>query len=470
MSETRTATIKFDQSTRQELGAIAKVVGLVKAKSLIQLIDQIDLEANPRSSKTGAVTNSIQESIESDQLTFPFKTKGILLAASEYTLLDRDRYNLRFGDLQTEGILDGGHNMLAIGLYIMKEALEFAGLDAPRRAFAWADFKGAWAENREVIEQYREHMRVLRPQDAGDDGLDFYVPVELLIPSDLDDPVTVDEFKSTLLDICSARNNNVQLSVSAKANQKGYFEPLKALMERIDPSLAERVEWKTNDGGEIRVDDIVALSWIPLALIDPVTDQAGRLVEPPAPSKLYSGKGDCMKRFERLMGSSEVTVSPSGSYRRDEVKSAVVQSAFEIAVQLPALYDVIFEQFPGLYNAAGGSFGRITAVKTLNQRKKIRVTPFAKRPITADLSPDGFIYPLVFGLTALLEVSDQGDSKRVVWKTDPKEFLEEKLDGVVRRYSNVLAPWGYDPQKVGKAPQSYSVARDAFTMALAGLD
>lgn len=75
--------IKFDFSAEQTVGDITKIVGLTMAKYLVPIIDVLDLEANPRSSKTGPVTAAIQESIETDPTVFPFKTKGILLAASQ---------------------------------------------------------------------------------------------------------------------------------------------------------------------------------------------------------------------------------------------------------------------------------------------------------------------------------------------------------------------------------------------------
>lgn len=111
--------IKFDFSAEQTVGDITKIVGLTMAKYLVPIIDVLDLEANPRSSKTGPVTAAIQESIETDPTVFPFKTKGILLAASQYERLERNRVKITPENPAIEGILDGGHNTLAIGLYIL---------------------------------------------------------------------------------------------------------------------------------------------------------------------------------------------------------------------------------------------------------------------------------------------------------------------------------------------------------------
>ena len=66
LKKDKSVIIKFDFSVEQTVGQITKVTGFMKAKYLIPVIDILDLKANPRSSKTGPVTPSIQEYIESD--------------------------------------------------------------------------------------------------------------------------------------------------------------------------------------------------------------------------------------------------------------------------------------------------------------------------------------------------------------------------------------------------------------------
>ena len=56
-------------------------------------------------------------------------------------------------------------------------------------------------------------------------------------------------------------------------------------------------------------------------------------------------------------------------YRR-ELINPTVQSAFEIAVDLPVLYNYIFENFPNLYNKSSGNYGNIAAVKKMNAGRK----------------------------------------------------------------------------------------------------
>lgn len=467
MANAKNAIIKFNQSNDQKVGDIRKISGFVKIHNFIDIIDALDLEANPRNSKIGNVTNEIQDSIKLTPELLPFKTKGVLLAASKYEELERNRYRVSFEDVETEGILDGGHNTLAIGMYILSSACEAVGVSLPKGISTWGDFKEAWNENRLIVDEYQQMIRGARAaREEFPENLGAFIPVELLLPIEPGDFEAEAAFRSNLFDICVARNNNVQLTVGTRANQQGYFDTLRGLFAETNPILEKKIEWKTNEGGSIKIADIIALTWIPLSLIDPVDDEAGHEVAPPAPSNLYSGKGGCLKSFERLMSSPAVTIEPASGYRR-ELISASVRSSFKVAVQMPELYDYIFKMFPSLYNRAGGSYGRITAVKKLNERKN-KVTPFLGETIET-LSPDGFITPLVYGLQALMDLKTENGKQIVVWSVDPMPWLKENLAAVVESYVDVLAPWGFDPQKVGKAPQSYTTALRAYKMALAGI-
>lgn len=466
MVQSKSIIIKFDFASEQTVGEITKIVGLMRAKYLIPVIDALNLEANPRSSRTGSVTDAIQESIRTDPDTFPFKTKGILLASSQYERLERNRYRILASDPAIEGILDGGHNTLAIGLFILESALQYHGYILKRGTKTWDQFKALWIQNRSFIEKYLEFLRKTPDYNI----LNFLIPVELLVPRDAEDYISVETFKGNLLDICTARNNNVELQVAAKANQRGYFDDLKALMDENAPSISNRIEWKTNDGGDIKVQDIVALAWIPLQLITPVKDEAKKKIDPVAPSKIYSAKGACLKQFEKLMSSPEVTRETSSDYKR-ELSNLEVLSALRIASQLPELYDYIYESFPSLYNAAGGKYGSITAVKALNQNRREKLTPFFEREMASDsyLSPDGYITPLIYGLIALMENREVNGQKEIHWICSPKDFLKNKLGSIVANYIGLFSMCDYDPQKIGKNAQSYKQAVSAFKMALANI-
>ena len=248
---------------------------------------------------------------------------------------------------------------------------------------------------------------------------------------------------------------------------------MKNLLQKYNPSVCRQVEWKTNDGGKIKVQDIIALAWIPLSFMTNVKDASGRSIEPVSPNKIYSAKGSCMAQFEKLMSSTQVTFETTNDYRR-ELSNTEVATAFAITAQLPELYDYIYEKFPDYYNATGRRYGAITAVKKMNfsssdsddkkKKKKNIVAPFSKRGVST-ASPEGFIVPLVCGLRAIIK----NENGRITWITDPKKFLESNLEKIVSDYSGILSVCEYDPQKVGKATQSYNAALAAFKMAQAGI-
>ena len=385
--------LKFDYAGEQTVENITKIVGLVNARYLVTVIDNLNLEANPRSSKTGDVTDAIQETIKNTPHLLPFMSKGILLGASQYERLERNRVRIATVDRQVEGILDGGHNMLAIGLYVLDQALNYANEQMPKGSKTWDQFKELWIDNRGKIENYLKYLQT----PEGNDELSFLVPVELLVPRDPQDENCVYSFRNDLYCICEARNHNHELDLSTKENQRGYFDEFKEILERHNPQIAARVRWKTNTEGEVKAVDLIALAWVALNLVTPVRDErnTNKYVEHIAPTQLFSAKSSCMTQFDRLMGSPDVTAESNDNYRR-ELKNPEVLSAFEVAVQLPELYDYIYENFPKLYNKAGGSYGSITEVKSVNKRTK-KVAPFSGKEIEM-LSPDGFIVPLVYGL------------------------------------------------------------------------
>lgn len=469
MEAPNSAIVRLSQSFEQHVGQIVRVVGLMSPKFLVGLIDSLDLDANPRNSKLGPVTNAIQDSIEKDEATvgtsklFPLKSKGILIAASEYERLERNRYRLEFVDLSTEGILDGGHNTLAIGAYVLAQASKFAGKAAPKRREMgiWDDFKGVWSERRDDVESYVSAIRN-DPDSVAERGaglLDFLVPVELILPADPDDELCVEGFRSSLLEICEARNNNAQLTQGTKGNQEGLFDSFKALFAERAPEFAREISWKTNDGGSVQSRSLIALAWIPLSKTSHVQEGPDKILDAPSAVLTYSGKEKCLEKYLELLRDDRITEHYG---QKRELKDPEVASALKVATDLPLLFDRIYQLFPACYNTIG-SYGKIGAVKGLLNKGDRYETPFlrneAERPV-----PDGFIYPLVYGLRALMGTDDS--TGEIVWKTDPYAFVEsDAFKGAVAQYCGVIQQSDYDPQKVGKGAFSYTAAENAIQLA-----
>jgi hypothetical protein len=324
--------------------------------------------------------------------------------------------------------------------------------DAPKIK-TWPDLKEAWISYRDKIDEIK-------------DGLEFLVPIELLVPSDIENEQIVLEFSASLLDICAARNNNVQLSVETKANKKGFYDEIKKL---LPSNISENIEWKTNDGGKIKVRDLVSLSWIPLNKLNsldllPIDISI-------SPQNIYRNKGECSKLFDQLMNHEDVTKSADGRYDHT-LHDSSVQSAIKILSELPELYDMIYIEFPEAYNiATQGRFGRNPIVKIYDQtrvaeagEKYMRTQPYSKftnKPLKYRY-PDGLIMPLVYGLSALITVQNT----QLVWIVNPKDFLNKWLMEIAKSYKFVLDMSLFDPQKVGKNETSYELAVNFFENSL----
>ena len=440
--------VRFDQGqvAEQVEGPVRRIVGFVRARNMLTLFDAADLEANPRSAKAGPVTDAIIESIVETPETLPFKTKGVLVGASNYEKLERNRFELSFENVRIEGILDGGHNMLAIGTHILRLATGNPKLRPAR----WPDFKDAWTKHRDLVAALRSGAE---DEEKGG-GLDFLVPLEILVPSSLQDPGVVMEFTSSLLDICAARNNNHELRLETKANQKGFYEELRKYLPK---DLSARVEWKTNDGGDIKVRDLIALSWIPLSVIELPKDEDGRPIEAPVPQNIYRNKGECVKLYDRLMSSPEVS-KPQGDGYTHELHSAQVGSALALAAQIPVLYDRIYRDFPGAYNDGTGRFGGLSVVKPAKDMRTKPLTHFTDQPVEYSY-PDGLIMPLVYGLRSLIARKADGTLQ---WKEDPQLFLDDCLQSIVKKYRVIMDAFRADPQKIGKNEGSYDLILDAY--------
>lgn len=464
--------IRFSDAAIQPRAAedhvhVCRVIGTVQMKHLLPLFHQSALDPNPRSARVNRVTNDILLSLDYTPGLFSNKSKGVLLGTANYESLQRNRFRIAFDDPSVEGILDGGHNMLAFGLHILQEHMEEREL---KRVKSWDDLMSVWPQYEKSINKRKDELTVL-------------VPVEMLVPARSDDD-TIEEFHSALIDICSARNNNAQLPQEAAANKMGFYDEIK---EQMPDSLARRVEWRPNtwedddENRPVKVRDLVALAWIPLNLLNEKEKlPIGISV---SAQNIYRNKGECSKQFDSLMRHDKVTEKVEAA--RHELIHKGVRSAFKVLSDLPRLYDQIYEDFPTAFNAHNRRFRANPIVKQYDPegRKVARaagkditgfiaaqpVTPFFRRPVKAPGAsnpcsyPDGLIVPLVYGLQGLMQIKNG----EVVWAVnDPFEFVKKVLPEIAGSYQLVLEMAKWDPQKIAKNPASHEFAVQQFRTVL----
>lgn len=262
--------------------------------------------------------------------------------------------------------------------------------------------------------------------------------------------------------ICDARNNNVQLTAGTRGNKEGLFGTFRVLFKEKEPDFAKKISWKTNDGGTIDSRDLITLAWIPLSLTTWVNDD-DKVVEAPKPPIIYSGKERCLNKYLTLMRDPRISTANTNGTEK-ELRDHQVLSALKVAVDIPGLFDLIYQRFPEYYNSMGGSYGKINAVKSMQNNSGEYATPFyrfdAEQPV-----PNGFIYPLVYGLKACMQYDS--NKNEISWRVDPRRFVQSKdFAAAAANYCGVIRQSEYDPQKVGKGIFSYSSAETFVELAL----
>ena len=186
------------------------------------------------------------------------------------------------------------------------------------------------------------------------------------------------------------------------------------------------------------------------------------------PVKIYNSKQFCVEVFRDMLERDGNGAWKGQTY---ELTNPSIQSAIDLVPQLVELYDFIYKEFPGAYNATGGKFGRIEGVRIFDEQhtsdKKYSKKPFHTKyqGIETDYQyADGFIVPLIVGLKEIMVFNDQG---KVLWLFDPKEFLRRNFDRILGMYSSIIKFANWDPQKIGKDKGSYEIVAGAIEMAAA---
>lgn len=431
---TNSIILKLEHSnvpqTSREGIKINKIVSSISPATLIRLVNVADNRINPRTATANAITKAIYDTLDKTPELFWYKTKGILIATENCELLERNRIRISFDKPIYEGIMDGGHNTFAIARFIVDKLF---GVTFKK----WEDCKSYWGEHfDEIVERFQEVENT--------PAFRFSIPVEIVFPSN--DESAKEEYYATISDICSARNNNIQLKETAKGNQVGCYDYLK------DKLLSYPIVWRTGENGSIRAEDVIAMANVPLYFLQ----EKGLL---PAGIKkfnrvsLYASKGQCVSFFNEVISNSEVSVEEHGKYI---ITNALIKSALSLTEDVMKFFDTLYLSFPEIYNANQGSFGRITAVKNGVPSHPL----FMTTDKTINYSyPDGFIYPLLGGVVGLMEYDEKLGI--VKWAINPNssDFKVEEMQ--LAKYMGWLKK-DLDPQKNGKNQLMYMEAQEAY--------
>ena len=226
-------------------------------------------------------------------------------------------------------------------------------------------------------------------------------------------------------DLAAARNTSTQVQDKSIANLRDYFDIIKEVIST--ETFKDRVYFMENDDGNIDVGDILAI--LNMFNLDayPSMDSC--------PVVSFSSKKRCIDNYINLY-----------EQHGDNPENPHVKMK-PIMVDIFKLYDYVEAKLPEYYRAKNpnGKYGSITGVSTPKENRKAPTSKFYEKTLSHG-SPNGFIYPILGSLRALL-VEENGVYK---WKYDPYKVLEkigpELVSLTVERSRNS----GNDPVKVGK--------------------
>lgn len=407
---------------------INKHLSSISPLNFIKLLSRADNKVNPRIANINRITKAIHETLEQSPELYLFKSKGLLVATESCKILERNRVELTFDNIEYEGIMDGGHNTFAIAIYLVDKLFDV-------KLKEWDECKEFWTTHYdEIITQFKDNA----------DKFKFSIPIEIITPNDEDG--AVEEYYDYLSEICSARNNNVQLKETAKGNQIGLYEHLKTVL-----GSEFNVIWKTGDSGKIKAEDVISLATIPLLFLKK-EDMLPEDIKGLNRISIYSQKGRCVDFFNELMTNDKISEERNGKF---ELKDTYVESALSLIRDILFFFDKMYINFPDLYhNASPGKFGRISSVKKAGTR-----VPFYTTSETSDYQYSfGFFVPLIASLTKLMELDIV--NKKVKWKLNPLKIDLTELD--LTQYVNIIKLVNFDPQKIGKGDVFYNEAESVF--------
>ena len=405
---------------------INKLLSSISPADFIKLLKKADNKVNPRTSKKNQITDSIHETLEMSPELYWFKTKGILLATENLTILERNRVNITLSDLEYEGIMDGGHNTFAIASFITEKLFG-------KKFRTWDECKAYWKENEDGIAEQFKAQESEMPK--------FSVPIEIIFPSDVDG--ALDQFRDYISEICSARNNNVQLSEASKGNKVGLYDDLKEFLDDFE------IIWRSGEQGRIKAEEVISMATIPLMYLQE-NDRLPEDINQFNPVSIYSQKSKCIDFYNAVLSHADVSVRSQGKH---ELSDSYVRSGLSLVADILRFFDRLYAEFPKLYNRVSPGFGRIKSVDDQKGKQSLFRTDQSEYNY-----PPGFVYPLITGLIELIETDASTGSLR--WTESPTTIDLFDLD--MGQYVNAIKLANYDPQVVGKQPLFYQLARSIF--------
>lgn len=470
---------------------LIKLVGLLSADMLVQMMDEVSLKPNPRSPNVNKITKAIDETLLQTPEMLQYKTKGILMAGA-YHERHGEAFDIDFQTPDYGGILDGGHNFFAVIRTLLIEMIKIKYSSnrsddkrkrkEAKRIKSWQSLVDAWQlEGDSVIDFVGEVLGPDGETRAGKDirrKLSFLMPVEILSPVA---GVSAKDVKEMIHSISVARNNNVQLKDVAIAQHKGSYDYLKQI---LPDELNRKIQWKSGENQcPILPTKIVSLAILPIEKLSksgvfpeveaavqktlgPEGDAAEDFHLPVVHRKsIYTSTAACVSAYSQLVDA--VSNLADNGDDEDDLKGTVVGSLAVVA-DMPSVWDALEERFESLFEAVSSSTGKHYPDLPCNKRgpiKKEQPTRFQTRQIQPGRFPacTGFLTPLFVAMVGGSLMFDSIE-RRVIWRVPPSILMAE-LDAPSQPFLAMILDYvqlmdsqaAFDPSKFGKTQAVYDM-------------
>lgn len=225
-------------------------------------------------------------------------------------------------------------------------------------------------------------------------------------------------------DLAAARNTSTQVQDKSIANLRDYFDLIKDVISTEE--FKDRVYFMENDDGDIDVGEI-------LAILNLFNIDAYRGMDS-FPVVSFSSRKKCIDNYISLY--EKVQDGPENPYVK---MKPVMVDIFKLYDFLESkMYDYYREKNPS------GRYGLVSGVVAQSAKKQPK-TKFYEKEISHS-SPNGFIFPVLGALRALLIEKDG----HYEWVHDPFEILDKVGPDLVWTTVERSRTLGNDPVKVGK--------------------
>ena len=227
-------------------------------------------------------------------------------------------------------------------------------------------------------------------------------------------------------ELAAARNTSVQVQDKSIAELENRFDIIKKSIE--NEAYLNNIYFKENENGDIDVADIIAI----LNLFN--VDKYPNKNENPIIS--YTGKGQCIKNY----------INTHKEYG-DTLKNPYAKMS-HIIPDIFKLYDHLEKNMRKFYSngVSNRKYGLITGITTRKDGKEAFKTKFYRENIDY-LTPNGFIYPILGALRALVKENKSGYYE---WKKNPIEVMDKIGPELVSNTINMSRELGNNPNATGK--------------------